>query len=618
MTWTVALAALYALAPASPASCPTPTGLGATIIVPASPAATLPEGTSPTDMVIEVHTAKGGCVGTGRWSGGAVAISLWADDPTTDSVEGFVDGEPAELVVTDVATGKVFRGGDIEFDYEDGFDVTAGLEVDRVYVVSESGRRHVAVGEREGWASLAAAGADFLSPLWTQGHPGADDEGGTATVYRYGPSAGFEPLAVAPGELPAGAGVVAYLFDDNDLATPEVDGFPKLLPTPSEPAFPFAFPLDGGVPSDQGAPADGGWHLLGNPSARAIDWDADGWERSDVSDVVYVYDGQRYRAWTGQAGSLGSGVIAPGQGFWVRSTSETPSLTVPSSARRSGAAGGDAGNGPSGVIQLELGGPGGASRTLAVVPTPGGELAFDGLDALALPEASDAGPRLVAWAGGPSPYALEVAAVPAYDEALSGGGSGWDVGLDVLSATETDGLAVSWPSVSVPDGWSLKLTDTETGKTVDLLTSGSYTFDAPANVEGDPDAGAFAPPPAPSEIRPSDLSSASDGPRFVLKARNDGSLVNPAVEPPEATLHSPAPNPVRASTSLSYELGTPGPARLSVLDALGREVAVVQDVAHADGLQSVRFDSSGLSAGVYVLRLESDGAPVAAAMTVVR
>ena len=143
MIWTVALAALFALVPApvssAAGSCAAPTGLGATVIVPESPAATLPGGAAPTDVVIEVHTAEGGCVGRAHWSGGAVAVALWADDPTTEAVEGFVDGETAELVLRDTETGAVFRGDDVEVDYVDGFDVTAGLEVDRVYVVSGAG-----------------------------------------------------------------------------------------------------------------------------------------------------------------------------------------------------------------------------------------------------------------------------------------------------------------------------------------------------------------------------------------------------------------------------------------------------------------------------------------------
>ena len=635
LTWTAALAATHALGLAlgSPPPCSAPTGLGATVIVPGSPATTLPGGVAPTDVVIQVHTAKAGCVGTGRWTGSAVAVALWADDPTTESVEGFVAGEPAEIVVIDKQTGAVFRGDEVEVVYEDGYDMTAGLEIDRVYVVSESGAGdetdgggEVSVGTAEGWAVLAAAGGgtDFLSPLWTQGHPGADDENGAASVYQYSPSTGLAPLAVAPGDLPTGAGVVTYLFSDDDPETPGVDGFPKTLPGPAEPLFPFSFPLGDGPPADD-APSDGEWHLLGNPSGGFLDWDADGWDRSDVTGVVYVYDGSQYRSWNGRAGSLGSGVIAPGQGFWVRSTSGSPSLTAPASARRESgvAAGNDAedhGNG-SGVIHMELEDGGGVRSTLSVVPVPGGDFALDALDALALRAAQDVAPRLVAWAGGPARPALEVAAVPTYEELLDAGEREWEVELDVLSPTKAEDLTVSWSSASVPDGWSLELTDTVTGTTVDLLSAGSYRFDAPANVRGGTEAPTppvLAPPPAPSEIRPADLSTSTGGPRFVLRARNERALAEPLQGERVTTLHPPAPNPVRSTTSFTYELEAPGPARLSVFDALGRQVAVVHDVAHASGPQSVRFDASQLSAGVYVLRLESSGSPIAAPMTVVR
>ena len=51
--------------------------------------------------------------------------------------------------------------------------------------------------------------------------------------------------------------------------------------------------------------------------------------------MIYVYDpvAQMYRTWNGSAGSLGSGRVAPFQGFWVKAFAENPLLVAPPEAR---------------------------------------------------------------------------------------------------------------------------------------------------------------------------------------------------------------------------------------------------------------------------------------------
>ncbi|MEW6511195.1 MAG: T9SS type A sorting domain-containing protein [Bacteroidota bacterium] len=82
----------------------------------------------------------------------------------------------------------------------------------------------------------------------------------------------------------------------------------------------------------------------------------------------------------------------------------------------------------------------------------------------------------------------------------------------------------------------------------------------------------------------------------VLTAVSDLSV------PLEFALHQNYPNPFNASTLVRYQLPMVSMVRLSVIDILGREVAVLADERHAAGVHEVRFDAKGLSSGVYFYR----------------
>ncbi len=68
---------------------------------------------------------------------------------------------------------------------------------------------------------------------------------------------------------------------------------------------------------------------------------------------------------------------------------------------------------------------------------------------------------------------------------------------------------------------------------------------------------------------------------------------------------SASPNPFSSATTLRFALETPAAVRLTVYDALGREVARLADGPLEAGAHAVGFDGSGLPSGVYVWRLEA-------------
>ena len=82
-----------------------------------------------------------------------------------------------------------------------------------------------------------------------------------------------------------------------------------------------------------------GWNLIGNPYPSPLQWN-NLWTKSDVSEWACVHtngNDECYNALTGTgwplAGSMADGIIPSTQGFWVRATSASASLTIPQSER---------------------------------------------------------------------------------------------------------------------------------------------------------------------------------------------------------------------------------------------------------------------------------------------
>ena len=89
-----------------------------------------------------------------------------------------------------------------------------------------------------------------------------------------------------------------------------------------------------GLSYNNGAGEGHGWNLLGNPYASAINWDAS-WTSNNITSTIYVLNSLsgNYETWNGYAGTKGNGIIPVGQGFWVKATGSSPSLTMPNNKR---------------------------------------------------------------------------------------------------------------------------------------------------------------------------------------------------------------------------------------------------------------------------------------------
>lgn len=87
----------------------------------------------------------------------------------------------------------------------------------------------------------------------------------------------------------------------------------------------------------------------------------------------------------------------------------------------------------------------------------------------------------------------------------------------------------------------------------------------------------------------------------------------------EAWLDAPVPNPAQATTTVAFTLDAPRPVRLSVYDALGREVAVLVDAVRPAGRHEAALDGAGLPTGLYLVRLTTaDGLTQTRRLTLLR
>ena len=83
-------------------------------------------------------------------------------------------------------------------------------------------------------------------------------------------------------------------------------------------------------------------------------------------------------------------------------------------------------------------------------------------------------------------------------------------------------------------------------------------------------------------------------------------------------LYQNYPNPVRASTSIEYDVPAAGRVVLELVDVVGHRVATLVDRTHVAGRYTVSFDTSRLASGFYLYRLRNGEQELVREMVVMR
>ncbi|MBO6536027.1 MAG: T9SS type A sorting domain-containing protein [Balneolaceae bacterium] len=103
----------------------------------------------------------------------------------------------------------------------------------------------------------------------------------------------------------------------------------------------------------------------------------------------------------------------------------------------------------------------------------------------------------------------------------------------------------------------------------------------------------------------------------------DGGVISPVEDvferPVAISLDQNYPNPFNPSTNISFALPSTQKVTLKVYDMLGREVAtLINNQTVSAGQQTVSFDASGLSSGVYIYQLVGANASITKRMTLIK
>jgi hypothetical protein len=101
----------------------------------------------------------------------------------------------------------------------------------------------------------------------------------------------------------------------------------------------------------------------------------------------------------------------------------------------------------------------------------------------------------------------------------------------------------------------------------------------------------------------SDVTAAADGPRTI---------------PVAAALHQNYPNPFNPTTTIRFDIASSAEVRLSVVDVLGRTVAVLFDGPATPGSHDAAWNASGAASGLYFARLTSAGVTFTRPMLLLR
>ncbi|MCG8374337.1 MAG: T9SS type A sorting domain-containing protein, partial [Balneolales bacterium] len=356
--------------------------------------------------------------------------------------------------------------------------------------------------------------------------------------------------------------------------------------------------------------ANDGWNLVGNPFASSIDWDEqDGWNRAGLDNTIYVWSDSAnsgtgaYLTWNGLAGTLGDGVIAPMQGFWVKADdSATPSISMNDSVRSGGGILRKQAVVPQ--IRLSLSGNGMGDKAVIMFSEDAWEHK-DHYDAYELNSLNSEYVSLSTVAAELAP--MDIQALPAGAESVE-----LQVLMDGSDLAGT--FTLSWQLEGLEDDRRVELYDSQNQSYMSLKEVDEYVFTMNREQAGSPAATLGKAGPGVRKAK------ASVGARFYLVVSKVATANESQTDGPSIIeLSQNYPNPFNPSTNIEFGIPSQGWVHLEVYDMLGRKVAtLVDNEIMAPGYHSVRFDAAGLASGVYIYQLSTQGARLVKRMTVVK
>lgn len=404
--------------------------------------------------------------------------------------------------------------------------------------------------------------------------------------------------ADANDSLTSGRGLFVYFFGNvpgdsryNTSLPLTIDADGRENPvTASEFTFPVTYTAN----------ADTGWNLIGNPFAAALDWDRPGWTKTNIDNVLYVWDPETndYLYWNGIGGGdiegekMNSGKIRPFQAFWVKANAANPILKVNTSSKTSGGTfAGKQQKYPAGIgllLQTDN-----LSKPLHFTFSPDGKTGKDARDAFRL-------------------LPFETNTYLEFFSTLQDGTQlainnfarnfGTEMAIPIHVGGYKDGAALigefklSWPQMDqVPDSWNIILEDLQTGNKINLKEHDEYYFNhsSPQKMN------------VVNQLSNYRLTEATDSgakekanskARFLL-------YITPGEDaeglPDKFDLSNNYPNPFNNSTKFVVSIPVEGHINLTIYDILGRKVSTLANSNLQAGYHEISWNAMSAASGVY-------------------
>lgn len=486
-------------------------------------------------------------------------------------------------------------------------------------------------GPNEGWRIIGAPvqGAtysDLFNGLWTQGFPGASAENGVSNVYWYDEATrSFNPPANASniigsssdeGYQNAGRAVLIYVYEDDYFDGTSTD-WPKIVAATGKPhlgqqEITFSNTV---LPDDEAQ----GWHFASNPYPFPVSWPnlvANG-GLQDIISVVFFYDANvnegagGYRLHYGYdipnlPGDIAhDGILAPFQGFWIRTTGTQPTGTITFQESYE-ATGGSMFGDPELPEYLIISAEGQGLGSSVMVSFNNGEESATGKPAALSAEPLRFG-ILRKFASRPDVFINTGA----------GAGDHLIFPLDFASAESGEYTFTLSGHTLQNESTEVSILDTYTGETHLLTTNSPFTFIYEAEQS------------LPERNASNRLEAFSKGEAGLLLASEHrfeliiqygtATDIGPETQLPQSiSLHQNYPNPFNPVTRIQYDLPEAADVRLEVFNMAGQRVATLVSGHQSAGSHSVSFSGQGLASGIYLYRLQVGNQSIIRKMTLVK
>lgn len=368
--------------------------------------------------------------------------------------------------------------------------------------------------------------------------------------------------------------------------------------------------------------ADQGFNLISNPTASTIDFlSPTGWTKTNIDQTIYVWDPatSSFLTWNGSTGTLGSGLIAPFQAFWIKTNAASPILQLNGNGAKSPSAASFFGRKLEEkplVIDLHVAGEGMEAESFISFEKDGA-LGADPKDAYQLESLAENWLLLYSYGSLNTRSPLVINNLPELSEeekviplhlAASKGGQAFN-----------GTYLMDW---KIPSAWpadvEVVLMDHINQKAIDMRKESMYSFSfqgpqlpssgarKSANPLQLPKAVIFQSPYESGEVNARVSNSGKPQRPFTIYI---GGFPNDRIEylPDLPKLFAPVPNPFTEQTKIRFFLPVAEKAEVNIYDMLGKEVGSFPAQQYGPGIQELHWIPSGidLPAGMYVIRLNT-------------